>query len=330
MLGRKNKQSNQTNQSNQSNLCNTCHARPKYVENGYQHPYCGRTCAGKNSTNLLTTTAGNCVFCHVQPQFVDGTKTHPFCSKTCARKSKSSSTVPNPGSLSPSVSQSVRQNECLMCRKVPKQGPHNYCGKTCADNALGQAPLLLEVPKGHTTFTSVEDQFRVSWRHSTNCPTVKAIYKIVGSRASMMSYDAYRKAVETRENFAARGRSAGNENRRWHGTTRTCRLGDNGQTTFCSSTACSLCSIIKTSFDLNAFGKKTSWGRFGRGIYTSSTSSKSNDYSSNQQQSPWKAMLLNRVVVGKGHKLLQDNTSLTAPPAGFDSVRSLKYSSYFV
>jgi hypothetical protein len=102
-----------------------------------------------------------------------------------------------------------------------------------------------------------------------------------------------RKAVETRENFAARGRSAGNENRRWHGTTRTCRLGDNGQTTFCSSTACSLCSIIKTSFDLNAFGKKTSWGRcvlrdtcqccsilivgmprFGRGIYTSSTSSK--------------------------------------------------------
>ena len=77
--------------------------------------------------------------------------------------------------------------------------------------------------------------------------------------------------------------------------------------------------------------------RFGKGIYTSSTSSKSvslallsfyvnveyrsNDYSHNDCQSSLKAILLNKVVVGKGCKLLQDNTTLTAPPSGFDSVR---------
>ena len=33
-----------------------------------------------------------------------------------------------------------------------------------------------------------------------------------------------------------------------------------------------------------------------------------------------KAILLNNVVVGKGRKLLQDATALTAPPAGYDSV----------
>ena len=31
-------------------------------------------------------------------------------------------------------------------------------------------------------------------------------------------------------------------------------------------------------------------------------------------------MLLNKVVVGKGYKILHDNPTMTAPPAGYDSV----------
>lgn len=98
-------------------------------------------------------------------------------------------------------------------------------------------------------------------------------------------------AVEARGQFVSQGRSAGNENRRWHGTRRECNLGDKGNTTFCGSSTCSLCCIVKTSFDLSLWGKKTGWGRceifilftplktyrllrFGKGIYTSSTSSK--------------------------------------------------------
>jgi len=69
-------------------------------------------------------------------------------------------------------------------------------------------------------------------------------------------------AVETRGQFVAAGRSAGNENRRWHGTHRQCNLGDSGHTQFCSSTTCSLCCIVRTSFDLSLFGKKTGWGRW--------------------------------------------------------------------
>lgn len=60
--------------------------------------------------------------------------------------------------------------------------------------------------------------------------------------------------------------------------------------------------------------------RFGAGIYTSSTSSKSNDYSNNVKPSNLKAILLNKVVVGKGYKMMQDNTRMTAPPTGYDSV----------
>lgn len=146
-------------------------------------------------------------------------------------------------------------------------------------------------------------------------------------------------SVEANRDFASMGKSRGNENRRWHGTRRKCNLGDKGVTNFCTDSKCSLCCIIKTSFDLRFFKGATGWGRFGAGIYTSSTSSKfvsvshprrepdvgnlssrSNDYSANDCVSNWKALLLNKVVVGKGLKLVLDDPTLTGPPAGFDSV----------
>ncbi|KDQ55822.1 hypothetical protein JAAARDRAFT_59795 [Jaapia argillacea MUCL 33604] len=118
----------------------------------------------------------------------------------------------------------------------------------------------------------------------------------------------------------ARNLSAGNENRRWHGTLRACNIGDNGQTQLCGSKGCPLCAIIKTSFDMSFYSTQTGKGRFGRGHYTSSTSSKSNDYSRNGASSTFKALLLNKVVVGRGIQMEHDDTSLTAPPAGYDSV----------
>ena len=153
----------------------------------------------------------------------------------------------------------------------------------------------------------------------------------------------------------AAGRSEGNEHRRWHGTRRVCNLGDKGHTQFCSSTTCSLCSIIRTSYDISLWGKKTGWGRYipfimlvglvsdGRFFkiwqgtlyvinifkvgyliafryWNADVFPRSNDYSHNDCKSSLKAILLNKVVVGKGCKLLHDNTNLTAPPAGFDSV----------
>jgi len=101
---------------------------------------------------------------------------------------------------------------------------------------------------------------------------------------------------------------------------RKCNIGDKGVKKLCLDPSCSLCRIIENSFDLSFYVKKSSWGRFGAGIYTSSTSSKSNVYSRNGCVSSWKAMLLNKVVVGRGYKVTTNKTSLTEPPAGYDSV----------
>ncbi|OAX41486.1 ADP-ribosylation [Rhizopogon vinicolor AM-OR11-026] len=312
-------------------MCDICHVRPKYFDGKKTHSYCGKACAtaaqsrrvpnSKPKANkTVKTTRGLCDCCHKQPKYNDGTTTHSYCGKTCAQKAKAAgTTAAQPIQLSKSSRSSPVKNGCLMCGKAVKRKGH-FCSQACTSKAEKSAPSVLEVPQGHDTFKSVADQFKTSWRHQTPCPTVRRVHKVITSPASIAKYEAYRAAVEARGNFAASGRSAGNENRRWHGTTRECNLGDNGNGTLCSSQTCSLCCIIRTSYNLNLFGKKTGWGRFGHGIYTSSTSSKSNDYSSNVNPSGLKAMLLNKVVVGKGYKMTQDNTSLTAPPSGYDSV----------
>jgi hypothetical protein len=41
-------------------------------------------------------------------------------------------------------------------------------------------------------------------------------------------------------------------------------------------------------------------------------------------------MLLNKVIVGKGCKMMQDFTTLTGPPPGYDSVRTHVHDIYGV
>ncbi|KAJ7081840.1 hypothetical protein B0H15DRAFT_952856 [Mycena belliarum] len=338
-----------------SNVCENCQLRPKYSDGYKVHPYCSKSCANQaklpaqppNVTSSIPKSA-NCDFCGVRPKFFDGNRTHPFCSRACSKnalakipvlKPNAKGTCHAPGCQKPAhtngngsagsycslAHKTIGETICLMCRQAPKLAQSHFCGSTCADDAEKNGPMMLEVPAGHATFKSVADQFKASWRHSgTICPPVRRVYKIVAPQASMASYKAYQTKVESTGNFVASGRSAGNENRRWHGTRRECHLGDKGQTQFCASTTCSLCCIVKLSFDISLWGTKTGWGRFGKGIYTSSTSSKSNDYSHNDCTSSLKAILLNKVIVGKGCKLTQDNPNLTAPPPGYDSVLAEK------
>ncbi|KAI5116798.1 hypothetical protein M0805_001800 [Coniferiporia weirii] len=262
-------------------------------------------------TNLL------CDNCGIKPKYFDGTTFYPHCGKTCAQVYDDPSGAKGPSKFCSLNHRKLAKEACLWCKKEPKkQG--QFCSRACTQNAQLTSPSLLEVPEGHVVFEDVEKQFKNSWRDATvTCPAVRKVYKVIISQASLDKYDAYRKSVEARGKFLARGIPAGNENRRWHGTRRECNLGDPGNTQFCASPSCPLCCIIKTSFDVSKSGK----GQFGVGIYTSSTSRKSDHFSKNVNfTSPLKAILLNKVVVGKGCKMLKDDNTLVAPPAGYDSV----------
>ncbi|KAI0777848.1 hypothetical protein BC629DRAFT_1582775 [Irpex lacteus] len=259
--------------------------------------------------NVLVQPVGQnlCEECQARPKRVDGARKHDYCGQTCAQKAAAAHSTPRQNGVTPNPngcsSYRLAEKSCLYCRKVPKQGDQHFCGQACANEAMKKGPLILEVPEDHETFKSVKSQFMTSWRLASKpCPPVRYIYKIVSTHASMSKYNSYRDVVEARGQFKVIGRALGNENRRWHGTKRACRIGDKGHTNLCSSTSCSL------------------WGAFGTGIYTSSAVSNNNT----DAKAPLKAVLLNKVIVGRGYKMSQVDTTLKAPPAGFDSVLAEK------
>ncbi|EGO20711.1 hypothetical protein SERLADRAFT_477146 [Serpula lacrymans var. lacrymans S7.9] len=286
-------------------LCEYCLARPKHRDGDVVHPFCEKECAAQDYVCVQPTeqapnqSSGNqtgetCDFCHSRPKYSSGKTTHPFCSRTCAKNAKKCA------KSEPQENGSPLSDVCLLCRTAPKQIESHFCGKACADEAEKKAPMVLKVPEDHVTFASVANQFTASWRHSSKtCPKVRVIYKVISPASSIATYDEYRARVEERGNFVAAGRTAGNECRRWHGCQRECKLGNPGKTKLCSSSTCSLCCILRTSFDISCFGKTTGWGRFGKGIYTSSTSSKSASYVKTSSSSKFKPMLLNKVVVAE-------------------------------
>ncbi|KIO21982.1 hypothetical protein M407DRAFT_28468 [Tulasnella calospora MUT 4182] len=58
---------------------------------------------------------------------------------------------------------------------------------------------------------------------------------------------------------------------------------------------------------------------FGPGIYSSSASSKADDYSTSAAPSYYQAMLLTKVIVGHDYKAYR-NREVTSSPSGYDSV----------
>lgn len=326
-------------------MCKTCGVRPQYRDGTKTHPYCGKTCAKKAATGsapaIMTgpqtngqpmihpsafmnpsASSSNGTFgppgiCAIQtcnkPVWINPRtgKPSPYCGNTCRG---------NAANLTASLGTSA----CLQCRVRPQnaQFPDSlFCSQGCKAQAENSAPGILEIPPGHPKFNSVAKQFNDTWKHTNIAGKVASrVYLVLNSSAQMAHYNAHRQAVEAKGNFTAKGRAPGNENRRWHGTKRKCLLGDPGHTQLCSDSTCALCCIVRTSFDIAFYKNNTSWGRFGCGIYSSSTSSKSDSYSANTQTSPLKAMLLNKVVVGRGQIVNQDSPNLTAPAAGFDSV----------
>ncbi|KAG8816321.1 hypothetical protein FRC19_000441 [Serendipita sp. 401] len=254
-----------------------------------------------------------------------------FCSKRCrnANLHLQNATVAGAGAASASteaaenVQPGLGPNACVICKTAPYDATRKslFCDISCAQRSMEMAPGIIEIPQSHPQFTDISNQFQTKWRH-TNVPfkPAKHIYFILISAASEAAYVAYRTKVEQEGNFLKRGWTEGNQSRRFYGATRQCMLGDPGNTELCPNQTCDLCEIIRTSFDLQFQRGQTGSGSSGYELYTSATSSKSDSYTTNKTPSPLKAMLMTKVVVGRGYKMTQDDTTRTAPPPGYHSV----------
>ena len=107
----------------------------------------------------------------------------------------------------------------------------------------------------------VEKRFKHAWKgSSTSCPPIKKIYKIIENKSFLLPYDQYKfvqSSFEKKEvsisliTIVSVRRQIGHEVFRYHGTSRACTLGSQGNTQLCSSHACALCSILRTSFKVS-------------------------------------------------------------------------------
>lgn len=198
----------------------------------------------------------------------------------------------------------------MLCGENPKayiaEYRSDFCSKRCADDVADVAPIILSVDVTHGAFKSVSQQFGSQWKHPTPVPDIVRIWRVYSSKDHNDRFSRYKLSLERRT-----GLPGGNTRRRWHGTVRACRLGDRSDlTSFCGDDGCSLCSILKSSFEKAKAGQKTNFGRFGTGIYTSATSSKANDYIEQKSATPYRTMLLNEVIMGNTVKMTRDNPDL--------------------
>ncbi|GBE87733.1 hypothetical protein SCP_1104100 [Sparassis crispa] len=297
-------------------LCKKCNARPVYVQNGRVHDFCGIRCANAfrsgtpvpMSPRASPAPSGNsiCRLPGCRRRVWTGRDGIPsqFCSNRHRRDAVRTGNAEG----------------CLLCNQLPKAVVNgkltDFCSKTCSLDAINAAPIILQVNRSHAEFYSVKRQFSEGWKHGTNVPAVVHVWKIYGEKGIYDKFARYKLGVERRTSL-----KGGNTCRRWHGTVRACQLGnDDGMHELCRNPACSLCEIIRSSFQLTRVGQRTNFGRFGAGIYTSATSSKANDYVAEWGDSPYRAMLLSKVVMGKAIKLQMGDQRLTKPPQGYDSV----------
>jgi len=235
------------------------------------------TCGMKCAETLCIRGNSNpkmCDYCHRRPKAPG----YNQCGKTCGDNASTA---------------------CLLCRCRPKFGRYHLCGRTCKSIATKRTPLILEAPPGHVTYIEVERRFKRAWKNGGVCPSIKKIYKIIENKSFLLPYDQYKRRV-------------GNEVFRYHGTSRSCTLGSQGNTQLCSSAACTLCSILRTSFKVS-LANPLGW--FGPGVYTSSAANNAYGYSNGGTG----AIILTKVVLGTVYNVTTVNEVMSCPP-GHNSV----------
>ncbi|KAG5734391.1 hypothetical protein E4T56_gene7193 [Termitomyces sp. T112] len=181
---------------------------------------------------------------------------------------------------------------------------------------------VVVLPRNHPSFQTVEKTFEDGWMHlNKRKPPIRAIFEIRLPQEMLDAFDQYKMRVAS--SLAPQKHSNRPvEKILFHGTNRSCLLGENkDRTRPCGLSECPLCAIVGSSFDISKCGRKTKFCRFGMGIYSTSCSSKADDYVMNgATKAIYRVMLASRVIVGKPYRRLKNGTHLTGPPPGYHSI----------
>lgn len=194
--------------------------------------------------------------------------------------------------------------------------------------------------RSHPRHAAVRELFTSRWckppHESGGTPRVQAIYHIQTPPPVFERFRSYASQLS-----AAAGIAANCVEELFHGTSQLpqCTFGVRAGATPCDSDACAICSICRSSLKLRHCGtpaaRSGGWLRFGRGLYFSSCSGKSNDYSEGSEKVlrgkggrnwRWRCMLLCKVAVGRAFET-DAATDLDEEQFSADGLRVLGYDS---
>ena len=330
--------------------------RPVFIDptTKIPHDYCGRTHARQAARAKgveLPAPHGSCHVCQLpgcdEPVFYEEEtdRVHEYCCKSHAFEAlqlglRPPSNKGKQGQAPPDQRCSLAG--CSAPRFIdPTNGfVHAYCGRSHAKKAeeqgqeaidVSEAPEVSAVWRGrageppytisvltnqHPKYQGIKEQFIASWTAPGPKPTVQRVLQI---RNPAPIYERYKSHVAGRR-----------EVRHFHGTGMCCGFAINSNQRPCVDKECAVCSIGAQAFSMARAGGGPNAAlmpaglRYGRGLYFSSTSGKSNDYAVSSERRRrgrrWRTLFVCRVAAGHAFCTQEAEHNFTRPPEGCDSV----------
>ncbi|CAL1717324.1 unnamed protein product [Somion occarium] len=243
----------------QNDMCEVCGKKQKYVDNGFQHPYCSKTCARVRNPQPISTSQCASRGCRLPAKVGYA----GFCSEVHANDA-------------------VRRGQiagCAQCRtQAASVGP--LC--TTCDKRNRAGPRLRELDPNGVTFKSIVSQFGYEWKGSKRAPVIEKILEVSLPSSVTSRFNAYRMKLDTTAYLR--------DIRTYHAAQCICDLGVNNMT-FCSWGSCGTCKVLKSAFREFAFGVQCNTGRYGNGIYSYLDPALADIHATSTTTSPYRAMI---------------------------------------
>lgn len=340
--------------------------RPTHVSNGVTHDYCGRThalaAARRGDITTVEDPHGSCNVCRLigcnEQRFYDASaqRNHDFCCRAhyLDALARGEWEAPRRGRGDAGADADARRCSLPGCNTPVARGPggedFDFCRREHAEraNARGLGPVeephvervligesgwkLKLLTRQHRDYDNIRSQFLNKWGKSGTSPRLERIFQVT------VADHIYAQHLQYREHVAGKvGATDANVKRRFHGTSSTCKVGVNIGDRPCSAPGCSVCGILTHGFQTARAGSGAVGGqrrvlRYGKGIYSSATSGKANDYAEESGAAyvnkMYRTMFVVYVAAGKGYKTTSGDLQLDddqEPP--FDPKTGQQYDS---
>ncbi|KND94957.1 hypothetical protein TOPH_00014 [Tolypocladium ophioglossoides CBS 100239] len=202
---------------------------------------------------------------------------------------------------------------CLWCYTNRKDPNKSFCSDKCTMEAGDEQPQLIPIPKGHVLYEGVKKS-RNSGLITPKEYEIRKIYLVTRTNESRAEYEKYRKGLEDKGNFVAKGKAIGNEVKRFRGADRACYLGeenDDEDPQMCIQPECKLCQSLIHGFGPYLHLKRT------QGLalkYANTTPDIESDI---------RVLMLCKVALGRAYETWKEHQTWDKPPDGYDSVHAM-------